>query len=119
MMLLKPLLQVDCDDEGHQWSLLFDGEHAVRLTYDGQADEPEEGIIAAELVDPRQLSALIERICDYHDQDAHALATEIFDLLLTLAPMKPSQDCIDFLVWRIREWICDNRRDGWSESNVA
>jgi hypothetical protein len=119
-MLPRPFLQVDCDDDGHQWCLTFDGGRAVCLSFDWHGDnESDDGIIAAEISDPRQVAAIIERIRHHDGNDAHTLAVEIFDLLLTLSPMKPAESCSEFLVWRLREWINDNRRAEWEDQSAA
>ena len=38
------------------------------------------------------------------------LAVELIDLLVTLSPEKPSTECLDFMRWRLCEWIVENRR---------
>jgi hypothetical protein len=41
------------------------------------------------------------------------------DLLLTLAEELPGQPCIDFLQWRLCEWIAENRRSNFKGEHAA
>jgi hypothetical protein len=107
-------LQVFCDDVNCTWSLSLestgDGVSAMRLS-----KAPLEltgafaGRILAEIRDPRQVDAMVTRVTD-PAEPAPELSVELIDLLVTLSPEKPSTECLDFMRWRLCEWIIENRR---------
>jgi hypothetical protein len=111
MLLPIMFLDVDAEDDGGHWNLSFSGVDAnsalLRLTLCAPGSETVS--ITAEITQPRQIGALIDRVRDV-DDDAHALAGELLDLLFTLAVKSPRPDCVAFLVWRLCVWISENRR---------
>jgi hypothetical protein len=121
MILPSIPLQIDADDDRGHWRLSFDAparnDLRLRLTFRSVRLSDLE-IIAAEIFNPAQIDALIDRVRDV-DDDAHDLATELVDLLLTLSsePLKP--ECIAFLVFRLCVWISDNRRAARASARAA
>lgn len=111
MLLPIMFLDVDAEDDGGHWNLLFNGLDAnnarLKLTLCPSGSE----IVSAtaEITRQQQIGALIDRVRDV-DDDAHALAGELLDLLFTLAAKNPRPDCVAFLVWRLCVWISENRR---------
>ena len=118
-------LQVFCDDVNCTWSLSLessgDGVGALRLS-NAPLDltGARAGRVMAEIRDPRQVDAMVTRVTD-PVEPAPELAVELIDLLVTLSPEKPSIECLDFMRWRLCEWIVENRRDRQlqQQGNVA
>jgi hypothetical protein len=118
-------LQVFCDDVNCTWSLSLessgDGVGALRLS-NAPLDltGARAGRVMAEIRDPRQVDAMVTRVTD-PVEPAPELAVELIDLLVTLSPEKPSIECLDFMRWRLCEWIVENRRGGQlqQQGNVA
>ena len=74
--------------------------------------------MVAEIGEQRQVDAIIARVGDDSIQPQE-LAIELMDLLLTLAADKPSEECIGFLTWRLREWVEASRRSRITHHFVA
>jgi hypothetical protein len=112
MLLPIMFLEVDAEDDAGQWTLSFSRLDTVntrlKLTL-CTLDSREPATVAAEITHPRQIGALMDRVRDA-DDDAHALAGELLDLLFTLLAKSPRPDCVAFLVWRLCVWISENRR---------
>jgi len=118
-------LQVFCDDVNCTWSLSLessgDGVGALRLSHAPlDLTGARAGPVMAEIRDPRQVDAMVTRVTD-PVEPAPELAVELIDLLVTLSPEKPSIECLDFMRWRLCEWIVENRRGGQlqQQGNVA
>jgi hypothetical protein len=112
MLLPIMFLDVDAEDDAGHWNLSFAGVDAdkarLRLTLCAPGSAETE-TISAEIANPNQIGVLIDRVRDV-DDDAHALAGELLDMLFTLAAKSPRPDCVAFLVWRLCVWISENRR---------
>jgi hypothetical protein len=121
---MKPQpLQVFCDDDNCTWSLSLDttggDASALRLSVAPMAQRgARRGTIVAEIRDPRQIDAVVARLAD-ETVNPTQLAQELMDLLMTLAEVLPGPECIEFLQWRLCEWIADNRRSHFNGKNVA
>jgi hypothetical protein len=117
-------LQVFCDDVDCTWSLSLEssgeGVSALRLsTAPLDLTGARSGRLMAEICDPRQVDAMVTRVTD-PAEPAPELSVELIDLLVTLSPKKPSAECLDFMRWRLCEWIVDNRRGNQQRrENVA
>ncbi len=114
-------LQVFCDDIDRTWSLSLEtsGERvsALRLSNAPLAlTGARRGRLMAEICEPRQLEAMVSRVTDSHESPS-SLAVELMDLLLTLSAEKPGIECLDFMRWRLCEWIVENRRNRFRVSN--
>ena len=119
-MRLRPL-QVFCDDLDRTWSLSLetsgDGVNALRLSNAPLAlTGARRGRLMAEICEPRQLEAVVARVTDSNEPPS-SLSVELMDLLLTLSPEKPGIECLDFMRWRLCEWIVENRRNRFHGSN--
>ena len=116
-------LQVFCDDVDCTWSLSLEsageGVRALRLS-NAPLDltGSRQGRLMAEIRDPRQVDAMVTRVTD-PTEPAAELAVELIDLLVTLSPARPSTECLDFMRWRLCEWIVENRRGQMHNENVA
>jgi hypothetical protein len=107
-------LQVFCDDVNCTWSLSLestgDGVSALCLSNAPlELTGARAGRIVAEIRDPRQVDAMVTRVGDPAEPPSD-LAVELIDLLVTLSQEKPSTECLDFMRWRLCEWIVENRR---------
>ena len=107
-------LQVFCDDVNCTWSLSLessgDGVSALRLSNAPlELTGARAGRLMAEIRDQRQVEAMVARVTDPAEPPSD-LAIELIDLLITLSPEKPSTECLDFMRWRLCEWIVENRR---------
>lgn len=118
-------LQVFCDDANCTWSLSLEssGEGVSALCLSCAPLEltgARAGRIVAEIRDPRQVDAMVTRVGDPAEPPSD-LAVELIDLLVTLSQEKPSTECLDFMRWRLCEWIVENRRGRVSkqQGNVA
>jgi hypothetical protein len=116
-------LQVFCDDVSCTWSLSLEssgeGVSALRLS-NAPLDltGARRGRLMAEIRDPRQVDAMVVRVADL-SEPAPDLSIELMDMLVTLSPEKPSPECLDFMRWRLCEWIVENRRGQQQRENVA
>jgi hypothetical protein len=121
---MKPQpLQVFCDDNQRTWALSLDMTGAVacalRLSVAPLAQKgARSGKAVAEIRDPRQIDVIVSRVGDESIEPSD-LAQELMDLLMTLAEKRPSNECVDFLQWRLCEWIAENRRRRFRSENVA
>ncbi|HEX3896627.1 MAG TPA: hypothetical protein VHW73_10490 [Rudaea sp.] len=121
---MKPQpLQVFCDDNQCTWALSLDMTGAVacalRLSVAPMAQKgARSGKIIAEIRDPRQVDVIVSRVSDESIEPSD-LAQELMDLLMTLAEERPSGECVDFLQWRLCEWIVENRRCRFKGENAA
>lgn len=121
---MKPQpLQVFCDDSHCTWSLSLDvvgvDANAWRLSVAPLAQRgARRGKIVAEIRDPRQMDAVMARLSD-ETVEPNDLAQELIDLLMTLAEELPGPECVDFLQWRLCEWIAENRRSRFKSENAA
>jgi hypothetical protein len=82
----------------------------IRLLYrhhDGHAWSP--GVVVAEITHRDRVHCFLELAYD-NDEEADALAEQTVDMLWTLAREKPPVDAMTGLRWRLRKWICDERR---------
>jgi len=118
-------LQVFCDDVNCTWSLSLEssGDSVSALCLSCAPLDltgARAGRIVAEIRDPRQVDAMVTRVGDPTEPPSE-LAVELIDLLVTLSQEKPSTECLDFMRWRLREWIVENRRGRVSQQqgNVA
>jgi hypothetical protein len=107
-------LQVFCDDVDCTWSLSLEssgeGVSSLRLsTAPLELTGARSGRLMAEIADPRQVDAMVARVTD-PAEPAPELSVELMDLLVTLSRKKPSTECLDFMRWRLCEWIVENRR---------
>ncbi len=111
--MLTPItiLDVDAKDDTGHWGLSFNGVDAnnAQLQLTLCTLRSETVAIVAEITEPRQIGALIDRVRDL-DDNALALARELLDMLFTLAARCPRPECAAFLVWRLCVWISENRR---------
>jgi hypothetical protein len=121
---MKPQpLQVFCDDSNCTWSLALDTTGAdacaFRLSVAPRAQRgARRGKIVAEIRDPRQIDAVIGRIADESIEPSQ-LSQELVDLLMTLAEELPGPSCVDFLQWRLCQWIVENRRIRFNGEHAA
>ncbi len=116
-------LQVFCDDSNCTWSLSLDTTGAdtcaLRLSVAPRDQRgARRGKIVAEIRDTRQMDAVVTRIAD-ESLEASQLSQELVDLLMTLAEELPGPECVDFLQWRLCEWIVENRRVRFNGENAA
>ena len=116
-------LQVFCDDVDCTWSLSLEstGEEVSALRLSNaplNLTGARRGRLMAEICDPRQVDAMVTRVTDAVEP-AGELAIELIDLLVTLSSKKPSNECLDFMRWRLCEWIVENRRGRQRHENVA
>ena len=111
MLIPITFLDVDAKDESGHWGLSFNGLDAnnAHLLLTLCTLSSETVTIMAEIAHPRQISAVIDRVRDL-DNNAHALARELLDMLFTLAARCPRPECAAFLVWRLCVWISENRQ---------
>jgi hypothetical protein len=116
-------LQVFCDDKQSTWALSLDMTGAVAralrlsvapLSHKGARS----GKVVAEIREPRQVDVIISRVGDVSIEPSD-LARELMDFLMTLAATRPSGECVDFLEWRLCEWIAENRRRRFKGENAA
>ncbi len=121
---MKPQpLQVFCDDKQSTWALSLDMTGAVvcalRLSVAPLSHKgARSGKVVAEIREPRQVDVIISRVADESIEPGD-LAQELMDLLMTLAEKRPSGECVDFLQWRLCEWIDGNRRSRFKGEHAA
>jgi hypothetical protein len=121
---MKPQpLQVFCDDKQSTWALSLDMTGAVvralRLSVAPLSHKgARSGKVVAEIREPRQVDVIISRVAEESIEPSD-LAQELMDLLMTLAEKQPSGECVDFLQWRLCEWIAENRRCRFKRENAA
>lgn len=121
---MKPQpLQVFCDDKQSTWALSLDMTGAVacalRLSVAALSHKgARSGKVVAEIREPRQVDVIISRVGDVSIEPSD-LAQELMDLLMTLAEKQPGPECVDFLQWRLCEWIAENRRCHFKGENAA
>jgi hypothetical protein len=121
---MKPQpLQVFCDDKQCTWALSLDMAGtvacALRLSVAPLAQKgARSGKVVAEIRDPRQVDVIVARVVDESIEPGD-LAQELMDLLMTLAEKQPGSECVNFLQWRLCEWIAENRRCRFKGENAA
>ncbi len=107
-------LQVFCEDVNFTWALSLestgDGVSALCLSKAPlELTGARAGRAVAEIRDQRQVDAMVVRVADPSEPPSE-LAVELIDMLVTLSQEKPSPECLDFMRWRLCEWIVENRR---------
>jgi hypothetical protein len=116
-------LHVFCDDGDSTWSLFLetggDTARALRLSVAPVAQTgARSGTIVGEIREARQIDAVIARVADA-GVPPKELSEELIDLLVTLAREQPSNECIEFLRWRLCEWVVENRRSRFNDEYAA
>jgi hypothetical protein len=122
MKFIPLQIQVSCLSADRAWLLSFglnetDG-MSLRLTRASASDRTCDKTVVAEIADPRQVCAIVDRIADV-SMNEETLARELFDLLLTLASDSPGADCSRYLVHRLAEWIAQNRLSRLGRGHAA
>ena len=116
-------LHVFCDDGNCTWSLFLEmggvTVRALRLSVAPLAQTgARSGKIVGEIREARQIDAVMARVADSSEQPKE-LSQELMDLLVTLAREQPSEECVEFLRWRLCEWIVENRRSRFKDEYAA
>ncbi len=108
-MKLTPLnVHAYCASGGMGWTVGFGYRGDGLSLWLACAFDDEPADVVAEISEERRVDAIVERIAD-RSLDAETVAREQFDLLLTLADVRPDDECSAFLMARITEWIARTR----------
>ncbi|MEP6484843.1 MAG: hypothetical protein ABJB01_10360 [Rudaea sp.] len=116
-------LHIFCDDGDSTWSLFLemrDGTaRALRLSVAPLAQTgSRSGTVVGEIREARQIDAVMARVAD-PNVSPKELSEELIDLLVTLARERPGKECVEFLRWRLCEWIAENRRSRFNGVHAA
>jgi hypothetical protein len=117
------MVHLDFEDHDRNWTLWIEAvrpsEQWIRLIYRMHENtSPTSGVIVAEITNQERVYCFLDQVQDT-DEPAQAIAAQIIDMLWTLASEKPPQDALDYLRWRVGEWICDERRHAIDDSRAA
>jgi hypothetical protein len=102
-------MKLDFEDHDRVWSLWMETGlrvHSMRLSHATNIDEQSPCTTVARM---NVGDNVFESMSD-PAEDAKALAEQYVDMLLTLASEQPPADCINYLQWRLSEFIKDLRR---------
>lgn len=118
-MKLVPLhVHAFCAHGAGSWALAFGFRADGLRLWLSSADDIGGARVVAEISEPRQMDAIVDRIGD-RAMAARDVAVELFDLLCTLAGNPPEDECKAYLLARMEEWIERTRLARVAHGNVA
>jgi hypothetical protein len=107
-----------CAHGSCSWTLAFGSRGGGLSLWLAYADGGAAAHVIADISTPRQIDAIVERIADL-TMPTRTVAIELFDLLSTLAGESIDDNCTEFLIARMDEWIARTRQARVVRGNVA
>jgi len=118
------MAQFEFEDSDRDWTLWIEAlrpnDQWIRLYYRLHAEQSlVSSRMVAKITDRDRVYCFLDQVFDADDGDPMEVASQILDMLVTLATEKPPEEAVYYLKWRTSEWIRDERRRATGEGAAA